>query len=330
MVLNCPEDDDLAPNVLNEDFSVELQTSTGKPLELEDVYVALSADGGSFNAPLDEPDSDGANTDDDGILAFGYTPAETIVKATQVTIKAEVEVEDAKDLTTTCTVTVRPDVFRFTTPDPNAEISSGSDNAEALSFEWKNAAEAGGGPVDGEVCLKADKGTLIRVNNDPSPQSEAIVRVEDGVFVPPVDIFNNGSAFSTITATDCAVSGRKASLTVQFTDDPGDRLGTADIKTTPTIVEPFPSDDRFSALEYTLLNDNFSPATGIDMVFFPSAGGKVFPGGGTTNSQGKVTARFEATTQTDADITITACVEQTEGNFTNCVNATIVVQTPTP
>lgn len=323
-----------APGQETTGYLARLTTSDGTAIEQQ--FVAITAvEGGSIAAPPNQPATNGANTDAFGRVRFSFTPPEDITEATTVNIRGTATDDNNLEIEDTLQVTVRPDVFQFTAPNPNTPIQVGSANAEPVSFQWTRDSQTGGGGVSGEIRLTIDNNARIVVNDDPQNARQQVTiqtsATSGGNFRVPVSIFNNTSGFSTLTARDNAATTRTATVNVQFVDQAGTSDRTRNLTAAPLVVEPAPSTSRFSQLEFEVLNDAFEPVTGIDVTFelLVRAGGgnneRVFPGGGTTDAQGRASAQYEAGV-TEGTATVRACVRDTS----NCDSRDITVAEPTP
>lgn len=330
LTLSGPEN--AAPGQTTIGYLASLTTADGTAVENQFIAI-LPVEGGQIAAPPDQPATNGANTDAFGRVRFSFTPPDDVTEATTINIRATATDDNNLEVEDTLRVTVRPDVFQFTAPNPNTPVQVGSANAEPISFQWVRDAEAGGGGVSGEVRLSINNNARIVVNDDPQNAQQQVTiqtsATSGGNFRVPVSIFSNTSGFATLTARDNAATTRTATVNVQFVDQAGTSEGTRNLTAAPLIVEPAPSSSRFSQLEFEVLNDAFDPVTGIDVTFellIPAGGGnneRVFPGGGTTDAQGRASAQYEAGV-VEGTATVRACVR----NTSNCDTRDITIAEP--
>lgn len=236
---------DASPGIERTGFRATLKQSDGTTAIPAQLLSLKSDAGGTFivtsgDTPVANASS--GTTNSAGQVQFSYTPPSTIVsdRAVRITVTAD-NVSDAsgEPLTQFVDVIVHADTFLFTQPEFGASASVGAANAETLQFEWRNSQQTGGAPVEGRVCLQADGTGFLITNNDPNSrarsQSVMTSMASDGDFAVPVSVFSEDAGAVNITAADCSTSARKATIKVQFVDEPCDS-GCTNLTVAPSTV----------------------------------------------------------------------------------------------
>ena len=293
--------------------------------------VPSNPPGGTINAPASQPDTGGNNTNANGQVSFAYQAPNTGSTAVTTTLTGSATLSSGQTVTGTLNVVIEPDVFQFTAPAAFTSIQVGSANAKPLAFEWTTAQAAGAQGVSGNVLLTAigasgfSSSTAQFIVNG-TAQSTVTVPTNannNGNFAVPVSITDSTGESVTITAQDTSNNTRQATLSLQFIATPT----AVSLSAQPLAVQKSPSNGRFSTLTFTVLNQANQPQAGVNVTFTlvtpagTDANERVFPSGGTTNSQGVATSQYEAGL-TAGTATVQACVTGTS----LCDERTITVQ----
>lgn len=302
---------DAFPGETRTGFRLELTRSDGQALPNQRVNV--SATQGTIEHVRNNPSQRTFETDAFGVLNFSFTPPSNIATTTNVTITAE-----AFDLgiSQTLVVSVRPDTFRFSSPTANTAVDVGVANAADLLFQWRNA---GGSGVAGTVNLSSSSNDArFLVNSDVESRGVRQVSVETdttGAFRVPVKIFSNFSEFVTITATSASNTQVRATLPVQFVDQPGTDPDSAILVATPTAINATTDPGATADLVFSVTNASNEPIDGINVTFQIVGGSthpneEIFPIGGTTR-QGEARSTYftRPGTGTAVPVTLRACIE---------------------
>ena len=301
---------DASPGTERVGFRATLKQSDGTTAIPAQLLTLTSDAGGTFtvrNGTTQVTNASSGTTNSSGQVQFSYTPPSTIVsdRAVRITVTAENIVDaSGEPLTQFIDVIVHADTFLFTQPEFGASVSVGTANAESLQFEWRNSQQAGGAAVEGRVCLQADGTGFLITNNDfnsrSRSQSVMTSMASDGDFAVPVSVFSEDAGAVNITAADCSTSARKATIKIQFVDEPCDS-GCTNLTVAPSSVAQSPDgggNQRKVRLTFEVLNERFEPAEGVKITFTlvtRISGGrdeKVFPGGGATDSDGIATSEY--------------------------------------
>lgn len=302
---------DAFPGETRTGFRLELTRSDGQAIPNE--RVNISATQGVIEHVRNNPSQRTFETDAFGVLNFSYTPPSNIASTTNVTITAE-----AFDLgiSQTLVVAVRPDTFRFSSPTANTAVDVGVANAADLIFQWRNA---GGTGVAGTVNLSSSSNDArFLVNSDVESRGVRQVSVETdstGAFRVPVKIFSNFSEFVTITATSASNTQVRATLPVQFVDQPGTDPDSAILVATPTAIDATTDPGATADLVFSVTNASNEPIDGVNVTFQIVGGSthpneEIFPIGGTTR-QGEARSTYFSRpgTGTAVPVTLRACIE---------------------
>lgn len=293
-------------------FRLQLTRSDGQAIPNE--RVDLTASQGTIEHIRNNNNQRNLETDSFGIINFSYTPPANIASTTNVTITA-----NAFDLgiTQTLSVAVRPDRFTFSSPTANTAINVGVANAAELIFRWTNAAGTG---VAGTVNLSSSSSDArFLVNSDVESRGVRQVSVETdttGAFKVPVKIFSNFSEFVTITATSAENTQLRATIPIQFVDQPGSNPDSVLLVATPTEVDATTNPGATADVVFSVTNSANEPIDGINVVFEIVGGSshpneEIFPIGGTTR-QGEARSTYYTRpggTGTVQSVTLRACIE---------------------
>lgn len=301
---------DASPGVERTGFRATLKQSDGTTAIPAQLLSLKSDAGGTFtvsDGSTQVTNASSGTTSSSGQVQFSYTPPSTIVsdRTVRITVTADNIVDaSGEPLTKFIDVVVHADTFLFTQPEFGASVGVGTDNAEPLQFEWRNSQQAGGAAVEGRVCLQADGTGFLITNNDLNSrarsQSVMTSMASDGDFAVPVSVFSEDAGAVNITAADCSTSARKATLKVQFVDEPC-ASGCTNLTVAPSSVARSPDgggNQRKVRLSLAVLNEDFEPAEGVKITFTlttritGSSSEKVFPGGGATDSDGLSSSEY--------------------------------------
>ena len=334
-----------------------------------------SSDGGSFDVTAS---SNGLNqTDDFGQLQFAFAPAASGTAAQTVQVTASVATSGDADAATLCSATgaecsdvidvrVQPDVFRFTAPTFGSSGLVGENEAVPLTIEWRDSTGAG---VTGCVNLSTEFdgsgsspfGFIVNGDTVNNSRQRTNVRVVNGAFEQTQALYSDGSGFVEVTAVDnrnCEPnpsSSLTTSTGVQFQDvvcDGTDAENCVDLQA-PLRVLTSPDESgnqRTAELTLEVRNDAFQPIDGAQVTFEiltaanpGNPNERVFPGGGTTNSDGTATSTYfvptfnpELAAGDVRTVTIEGCVRgaaasgSADGKVCSTRQIEIVAPTPTP
>ena len=280
--------------------------------------VNLSPGRGFINAPPDQGSSFGGNTGSDGRLLFTYTAPTDIRVDTTVGVRGTSNV-NGTNLTASCSLLVRADLFQLTAPADNTEQALGTAAARNVSLIWQNGNRIG---VVGPVVISATNNAKLTTDiNNTGAQQITLNTTSSGALESSLFFICTQPGPVEIKAVDQASFSKTASVTVQCIDPPSSLTARA----TPTLLNRDPSNNRFAEATFTLFGQGGSNVRNADLVFtlVSQAGGgdRLLNTSGVTDEGGSAIARYEAGTSAGSTV-IQGCLR----NSSICERITLTVQ----